>query len=91
MTIIKVQMPIDQARARAEGAMYIDHSNPDMLVYDEARTNVGPMRDERLRKMMLDAEDGLGYVKAYVYATWRAVPRRWEIDYERGFAPMQDW
>lgn len=91
MQIIKVQMPIDQARAQREGLAFVDKDNPDMLLYGKGQSNAVHSRDAKLRKMMLDAENGVGYLKAFVYAEWRQVPRRWEIDYERGFAPMQNW
>lgn len=90
-TIIKVQLPLDMERIRKEGRMYVDHTKTTVMLYDKARKNVRVCKNDRLRKMMLDALDGQGYVKAFVYAEWNNFKQRWDVDFDRGFAPDQDW
>jgi hypothetical protein len=87
--IVKVQMPVDLDRA-ASGRMYIGEG--PMMLYGEGRRHqvtVSRHQDSKLWDLMEQAEDALGYVKAFVWAEW--VEGAWRIDYDAGFAPYQSW
>ena len=89
MTLVKVQLPIDLQRAQIEGALYADKASPEVLVYDRAHRHVFQGRDDHLRDFMLAADNGTGYVKAFLIAEWRG--DHWQIDYEAGFQPLTSW
>lgn len=85
--IVKVQLPIDQTLARF-GKAFADQKDRNLMVYDEKRTVVFRGFYPELYEYMLK-KDGHGYIKAYMWAV--RVGRRWNVDLERGFAPMQPW
>lgn len=112
--IVKVQLPIDAMLARITGKMYASKTDTSVLVYDEQQRCVMQGEYPALRLFMLAADGGVGYVKAYMWATPRPTIRppqgqtwvrvgapgltstrhrngTWDIDFERGFAPMQPW
>ena len=87
--LVKVQLPVDLALAQTTGRTYADKANPNVLVYDRLHKHVFNGRDDRLRDFMIEAGDGVGFMKAFMMAEWHN--DRWLIDYRAGFQPLAKW
>ena len=62
--LVKVQLPpVDRELSVKTGKLYVDTRDPNVFVYDQKRTHVFQGRDDKLRKFMLDAARGVGYMK----------------------------
>ena len=88
--IVKVQLPLDRAQM-ARGKLYVDPNNPVLMVYDEKREHVWAGADPELRAFMLAADEGVGFVKAFMHATWDAKAERWSVNFKKGFVPLRNW
>lgn len=95
MELVKVQMPVDMARAISEQKMFIDPDKPAMVyAKGEKGTQLfyrGTPEGDRLFEAMEAECDGQGSMKCYFFARMAGGGRGWQIDFARGSQNFPDW
>jgi len=71
--------------------MYADKSDRKIMIYDRRRRHAWVGVDKSVREFLLAAENGQGYLKAYLWAEWDAEKGAWRVDLTKGFAPLEKW